>query len=1470
MPDPGVLQTPPMAPGEARYNAIEAQVGSAGAQEWKVQQAQKLASAGLSGQGIDAYFGDKPVDYSPIQNQITNNIQRNVVTQPTGSNAFGVYDDQKREATNLMEALHAGWDNSDLGLMLNHGNRMYDVGPKTGFVGAVVSALTQTVGDSPYMLAGAVGGSAAGAAATENPVGIVAGGGFGGTALPQAMREAILDVHNAHPGMSWQETVAMATGSAWNTVKAGAVGAISPVVGGKVGSAVIKAGASEFVGGVANVGAQSATAATVGAGMDGRVPTGNDFAVSAVQMLGLHIATHAVAGKPVPTEQGARVQKNLQDIYARTGIQPQEAVKMAETNPTMRDEILGQDTNGDPTHASFHTVAPPDPPPYRSKSKALVPVITPHEVMPGRDIAPQGGTGMQARQIIPQIETGGLKDRDRAISPAGAVGRNQIMPATARQYMGGNFDVSTLTDPKVNQQVYDHIMADLEKRFPGNPEAQAIAYNAGPGRASEYMRAGAGTKLLAIEDKSMRGGVRYEQVDAARDESHLPMETQKYLAKARLMGMDQSASTPLESPDEVKTAEEGAAQVAIEDKNEGAEEEAKAEEGIKSAEQDLSAANAWKGASESDLTEEMLRGVGEQKKPGGWSLTQMKAAFLSELAPAREIDTRLQKAGLYDRDRDYGVEDAFRNTYASDARAGLMFKQGPVDAATLTVDPNGPTWDKAAAAVKAAGGDLDGWTAYRLAKRTVELHDRGMDSGMNYLAAVELANSPEAKAKYDEGSRIWQGVLDGKLKYMRDSGYISADQYDRMTQYSDSYAAMRRVRGEDTRGQGKRGFGVADRLKRFEGSDGQVVNPFLAELDNMRLDVQAADRNAARLHMVTMAERDPEIAAHLGIGKAEVPFSATDDEIDTQMKKYGFTDDMLDAGARDAFRPMVEARLEKNLEDNEFVVRRNGQAEVWKTDDPEVAKMIKNAATPVEMNAIMQVAKNASALMRAGVVHMPDFISRVTGWHQLNMFINDPLNPPPYITWARAMGTVFGGGKDFQNFIAKGGGAASLQELEGNSLQRDIEDIFGKTGTWDRIWNTFTKPVEAMQWLHERVDAATRYGYYKYAQGQGVPDIKAAMMARKAGLDYAERGASQLINQMAMTTAFFRPHLLGLKQTGEAVATHPVGTLTKATLAITLPVIGMYLLNKLADQSLPDDQKYSEIPQWEKDSYLITPPIMGTRIKLKLPANEGFFFGTVVHRLLQAYDAHDPHAMDGWTQSFMHEFMPPLIPTIAQAPTEVIANHDFYTGKPLIPDSLAKQTGPMQYTENTTAPAKALARVLGDITTPVTGQAMSPIQIEHLVNGWAGPVGMTALHVLDAPFSKPSIPDLADNIFVKGYMVRTPGRNSQSIQNFYTDMQDFEAHHADAAALVKQFENGDASAVEMQNAMADPRAMMSAQSLAQVSKAIQMQGTTINAITDDKTMTVDEKRQAIDKVYDDMIQTAKMGEEVMQTLKAMK
>lgn len=73
----------------------------------------------------------------------------------------------------------------------------------------------------------------------------------------------------------------------------------------------------------------------------------------------------------------------------------------------------------------------------------------------------------------------------RAVSPKGAVGLMQLMPATAQRYgVGGDNKTpieKKLIDPRINIRAGSRYLGDLIKLFPGKLELALAAYNAGEG-----------------------------------------------------------------------------------------------------------------------------------------------------------------------------------------------------------------------------------------------------------------------------------------------------------------------------------------------------------------------------------------------------------------------------------------------------------------------------------------------------------------------------------------------------------------------------------------------------------------------------------------------------------------------------------------------------------------------------------------------------------------------------------------------------------------------------------------------------------------------------------------------------------------------------------------------------------------------------------------------------------------------------
>ena len=78
------------------------------------------------------------------------------------------------------------------------------------------------------------------------------------------------------------------------------------------------------------------------------------------------------------------------------------------------------------------------------------------------------------------------------VSPAGAIGLMQVMPATGRQLAGRigprGFRTEALETPELNVHLGTRFLADLMRRYEGDIPLVLSAYNAGPSRANRWRR----------------------------------------------------------------------------------------------------------------------------------------------------------------------------------------------------------------------------------------------------------------------------------------------------------------------------------------------------------------------------------------------------------------------------------------------------------------------------------------------------------------------------------------------------------------------------------------------------------------------------------------------------------------------------------------------------------------------------------------------------------------------------------------------------------------------------------------------------------------------------------------------------------------------------------------------------------------------------------------------------------------------
>jgi hypothetical protein len=212
----------------------------------------------------------------------------------------------------------------------------------------------------------------------------------------------------------------------------------------------------------------------------------------------------------------------------------------------------------------------------------------------------------------------------------------------------------------------------------------------------------------------------------------------------------------------------------------------------------------------------------------------------------------------------------------------------------------------------------------------------------------------------------------------------------------------------------------------------------------------------------------------------------------------------------------------------------------------------------------------------------------------------------------------------------------------------------------------------------------------------------------------------------------------------------PMSTFVKIAKWILIPTALNWIANTVYDSMYENDSEfraanpgyvpYRELPRWERENSFALPPIGGVRIRLPLKPYTSGFFGALLERSLDAAFLNDPRAFKDWHESFIALVVPGFIPAIALPVYEGVSNTRAVSWSPLVPASLERASGYMRYTPDTTETAKAISRWLSpdvgllsrfDVGLP---DGLSPIVIDNLMRGWAGPVPVEILKALEAPF----------------------------------------------------------------------------------------------------------------------------------------
>lgn len=428
---------------------------------------------------------------------------------------------------------------------------------------------------------------------------------------------------------------------------------------------------------------------------------------------------------------------------------------------------------------------------------------------------------------------------------------------------------------------------------------------------------------------------------------------------------------------------------------------------------------------------------------------------------------------------------------------------------------------------------------------------------------------------------------------------------------------------------------------------------------------------------------------------------------------------------------------------------------------------------------LVKVLSQPASWLRVGATITPEFMLRNPMRDTQVALLQTSFGFVPGVDTVKAVADILKKSDAYYDWLRSGGAYSGFVELSRRQLRKAYKTLMRKKGLLKRL-NVITSAQDISQ-LGEQ---ATRLAVFKKAKAAGKTAIEAGYQSREATVDFGRRGSkTKSVNAI---TAFLNAGLQGVDKTARQMLRNPLSTSAKAMALVTIPSLLLYLRNR-------KDPDYAEQPRWMKDLFFMTKvPGTDTYVRIPKPFLYGQVFGSLPERFFEYVDTKDPKAFDDFAMTLVDSALPTqgdptatLLATALKPLIENATNYNFFTQKPIVPESVEDLEPAEQFTQYTTETAKKLGKILN----------YSPSKIENLVTGWTGGSGKYALQMGDllvAQIEKSDKQEKAKDIttkpLIKGFTARSAAITGQgeSVTKFYKNYKKIDAQQKTFKRMVRQ------------------------------------------------------------------------------------
>jgi len=247
-------------------------------------------------------------------------------------------------------------------------------------------------------------------------------------------------------------------------------------------------------------------------------------------------------------------------------------------------------------------------------------------------------------------------------------------------------------------------------------------------------------------------------------------------------------------------------------------------------------------------------------------------------------------------------------------------------------------------------------------------------------------------------------------------------------------------------------------------------------------------------------------------------------------------------------------------------------------------------------------------------------------------------------------------------------------------------------------------------------------------------DEAAAMERAFEIINFKRSGANGAVNFGKQLVPFFGAYLQAMNVTAKVLSGRSITPTERAAAYKTLMWNTMMVttLAFLYSAMVSGDDDYEKMDPQIRDKHLLIPgtsfmlplrndftlfPKLVAEYSYLMMTDNGFTDGKKVRR-----------AMSGALANAV--LSPTAVPQFIKPALEVGINHNFFTGRDLVGKGIAGRDKELQYTESTSELGKFLGKM----------GILAPVEIDHLIKGYAGTVGGLGLMTANAVMSQGNVP----------------------------------------------------------------------------------------------------------------------------------